>query len=233
MQMKMDKKQVHRFDKAAVRKMLEAEDEFISELLDSCEVPDSVEGKTIRRRNSESNCDLIASFFVWIIPDETLDEQYLLKTEESNGMLKTRKNIVDHKPRAQSAEELQQRLEIMQNKMKSKKSKPSERTMKKKQQKKLKKSAELKKQLISVAKSIKNEQIKERKGGAHNINGTLSQHHHVNGYDADVKPDIKPDIKSEKTFNEDGKMVFSKFEFSARPSQAKKSKKDSKWLCDI
>lgn len=143
-------------------------------------------------------------------------------------MLKTHKHIAEPKPRAQSAEELQQRLEIMQNKMKSKKSKPSERTIKKKQQKKLKKSAELKKQLISVAKSIKNEQIKERKGNSHNINGK-SLLHHVNGDDADVKPDIKPDIKPEKkTFNEDGKMVFSKFEFAARPSQAKKSKKDSK-----
>lgn len=47
MQMKMDKKRVHRFDKLAVRKLLEAEDEFISELLDSCEVPDAVEGKQI------------------------------------------------------------------------------------------------------------------------------------------------------------------------------------------
>lgn len=44
MQMKMDQKQVHRFDKGAVRKQLEAEDEFISELLDSCEVPDEIEG---------------------------------------------------------------------------------------------------------------------------------------------------------------------------------------------
>lgn len=144
-------------------------------------------------------------------------------------MLKPRKNIVEPKPRAQSAEELQQRLEIMQNKMKSKKSKPSERTIKKKQQKKLKKSAELKKQLISVAKSIKNEQIKERKGISHIANGTSVQSH-ANGDGADVKPDVKPDIKPEKTFNEEGKMVFSKFEFAARPSQAKKSKKDSKFL---
>lgn len=43
--MKMDKKPMHRFDKLTVRKMLEAENEFITELLDSCEVPDAVEGK--------------------------------------------------------------------------------------------------------------------------------------------------------------------------------------------
>lgn len=145
-------------------------------------------------------------------------------------MLKHRKNVVDRKPRAQSGEELQQRLEIMQNKIKSKKSKPSDRTLKKKQQKKLKKSAELKKQLISVAKSIKNEQIKERKGvnsNSRTTNGTSS--HYENGENVDEKPDIKPDVKPEKTFNEHGKIVFSKFEFAARPSQAKKSKKDSKY----
>lgn len=45
MQMKMDKIRVHRFDKLAVRKLLEAEDDFITELLDSCEVPDAIEGK--------------------------------------------------------------------------------------------------------------------------------------------------------------------------------------------
>lgn len=54
MQMKMDKKRVHRFDKVATRKLLEAEDEFISELLDSCEVPDAVEGKQIHYRPTMS-----------------------------------------------------------------------------------------------------------------------------------------------------------------------------------
>lgn len=179
-----------------------------------------------RSNQAKNLCEF--RFFSIRFPDETIDDQYLLKTEESNGMLKARRNIVEPKPRAQSAEELQQRLEIMQNKMKSKKSKPSERTIKKKQQKKLKKSAELKKQLISVAKSIKNEQIKERKGSIHSTNGNSLLH--VNGNDADMKPDIKPDVKQEKVFNEEGKMVFSKFEFAARPSQAKKSKKDSKFV---
>lgn len=163
---------------------------------------------------------------IFSFKDETLDEQYLLKTTESNGMRLPHRNLIEHKPRAQSADELQQRLEIMQNKMKSKKSKPSERTIKKKQLKKLKKSGDMKKQLISVAKSIKNEQMKERKAGK--FNGT--SYHSADGMDEDVKPDVKPDIKTEKTFNEDGKLVFSKFEFAARSSQAKKSKKESKSL---
>lgn len=98
--------------------------------------------------------------------------------------------------------------------MRSKKSKPSQRTLKKREQKKLKKTKQLKKKLVSVAKSIKNEKIKEERS--------------VNGTNEDVKPDVKPDIKPEKVFNEEGKIVFSKFEFAARPTQAKKSKKDSK-----
>lgn len=105
--------------------------------------------------------------------------------------------------------------------MKSKKTKPSARAIEKKKQKKLKKSKELKKKLISVAKSIKNEKVKEEKQAAV-ANGSASANN------VDVKPDVKADIKP-KVFNEDSKMVFSKFEFAAHPSQAKKSKKDSKY----
>lgn len=130
-------------------------------------------------------------------------------TQESNGTSK----------RAQTAEELQERLEIMRKKQTSKKSKPSERTLKKKQEKKLKKSKEMKKKLVSAAKSLKNEKMKE---GKVKVNDEDSKENIVNG--ADVKPDVKPS----KVFNEEGKMVFSKFEFAARTSQAKKSKKDSK-----
>lgn len=103
--------------------------------------------------------------------------------------------------------------------MQSKKTKPSARAIEKKKQKKLKKTKELKKKLISVAKSIKNEKVKEGKT-------TNTPDADANG--VDIKPDVKPDIKPAKIFNEDGKMVFSKFEFAARPSQAKKTKKDSK-----
>lgn len=93
----------------------------------------------------------------------------------------------------------------MKNKMQSKKSKPSERTIKKRQLKKLKKDKEFKKRVISVAKSTKNEQIKEEK------------------FLADNKDLVKPVV-----FNENKKLVFSKFEFSAQPSKAKKPKNKSK-----
>lgn len=92
----------------------------------------------------------------------------------------------------------------MTNKWKSKKSKPSERTIQKKQQKKLKKTKEFKKKMVSYAKSVKNEKVKEEKATADN----------------------KDDVKSKMVYNEEGKMVFPKFEFAAQKSKAKKSKKD-------
>lgn len=99
----------------------------------------------------------------------------------------------------------------MKNKIGSKKSKPSERTIKKRQLKKLKKDKEFKKKIVSVAKSLKNEKSKEDKFA-------------VKEEDDDSKADIKP----KPVFNEEGKMVFSKFQFAAQASKAKKNKHDSK-----
>lgn len=45
MQMKMEKKPPQKFDKKQILRILEFEDEFISTLFDSFEVPDSIEGK--------------------------------------------------------------------------------------------------------------------------------------------------------------------------------------------
>lgn len=155
--------------------------------------------------------------------DESFEDQYLLKTKGKPGKLKSKtlKSTED----GQSSVDLQQRLEIIRNKMKSKKTKPSARAIEKKKLKKLKKTKELKKKLISVAKSIKNEKVKEGKSTKtpDEANSTANS----NGNGVDIKPDIKLDVKP-KVYNEDGKMVFSKFEFAARASQAKKSKNESK-----
>lgn len=139
---------------------------------------------------------------------------------ESTGPAK-KKATNGESDRAQSAEELKERMETMRNKMSSKKSKPSDRALKKKQEKKMKKSRDLKKKLISAAKSIKNEQVKEGKVKAE-PQGAESK-----VFDGD---EVKPVVKTEKVFNEEGKIVFSKFEFAATPSQAKKGKKDSEYL---
>lgn len=110
----------------------------------------------------------------------------------------------------------------MQNKIKSKKVKASARAIEKKKQKKLKKTRDLQKKLISAAKSIKNE---KSKGGK-----TVKQANSEMDDSEDVKAEVKPDVKPAKTFNEEGKLVFSKFEFAAQPSRATKTKKDSKLL---
>lgn len=139
-----------------------------------------------------------------------------MQSKASDAIKKFPKYAPQSKLSAAHVEEAKLRFQhIMENKLRNKKAKPSKRTLKKREMKKLKKSNGFKKQVVSAAKSIKNEKIKEEKG--------------VNGSTEDVKPDIKPDVKPEKVFNEEGKIVFSKFEFAARPSQAKKSKKDSKF----
>lgn len=159
-------------------------------------------------------------FILFILfSDDSFDDQFLLKSK-IKSKLNARKSSQSPDDK-NSTVDMQQRLEIIRNKMKSKKAKPSARAIEKKKQKKLKKSKELKKKLISVAKSIKNEKVKEGK--------VVSTPAATNNNDVDVKPDIKPDIKPAKVFNEEGKMVFSKFEFAAQTSKAKKSKKDSKW----
>lgn len=110
-------------------------------------------------------------------------------------------------------------MDIMKNKMQSKKSKPSERALKKKQEKKMKKARDQKNKLVSAAKSIKNEKVKEGK-----VKVEAEQDTKDGVLDA---ADVKPDVKPAKVYNEEGKIVFSKFEFAARPSLAKKTKKDS------
>lgn len=131
-----------------------------------------------------------------------MDEFFLKNTKDKVPSKKIQSNV----QRAQTADDLQERLEVVKNKHKNKKSKPSERTIKKRQEKKLKKEKELKKRIISLTKSTKNEKIKEDK----------------------FMEDNKELVKPAAVFNEEGKMVFSKFEFAANPNKAKKSKKQSK-----
>lgn len=202
MQMKAPKGHA-RLNAGKMMDLLVKENEFITNLLAIYDVPDSVhDGKNIWPATN------IISFIVSPIPDDKQDELYLLKSKQKNPKLP----LKTASGRAQSANGLQERLETMKNKIGSKKSKPSEKTIKKRQLKKLKKDGELKKRMVTVAKSLKNERSKEGKLGAQ-----------VKAEPEDSKDDIKPVV-----FNEDAKMVFSKFEFASRPSQAKKSKKDSK-----
>jgi len=165
-----------KFNSNNMRKLMEQETEYISNLFAIFDVPDSVQ-------------------------DDNIDEQFLL-----NNIKSLKKSRLLQKPNpAQSSKDIQEKLEIMKNKWKSKKSKPSERTIQKREQKKLKKSKEFKKKLVSIAKSVKNEKIKEEKSN---------------------EDESKDDVKTTKIFNEEGKMGFPKFEFAAQKSKAKRSKKD-------
>lgn len=145
------------------------------------------------------------NIYLYVHSDDKIDEQFLLKSKQTSKKVAAQKPNVN---RAQSADALQERLETMKNKIGSKKSKPSERTLKKRQLKKLKKDKEFKKKMVSVAKSAKNEMAKEVK-------------HAIKEEMEDSKAKLNP------VYNEEGKMVFSKFEFAAQASKAKKSKSDS------
>lgn len=160
----------------------------------------------------------------FLFVDAAFDEQFLLKSKEifSKGKGKLNVRKIDRSEDTEPSVDMEQRLEIIRNKMKSKKTKPSARAIEKKKQKKLKKSKELKKKLISVAKSLKNEKVKE--GKSQKSTDAVES----NGVGVKPDPDVKPDIKPAKVFNEEGKIVFSKFEFAAQASRAKKTKKDSK-----
>lgn len=132
------------------------------------------------------------------IEDDDCDE-YLLpskKNEDETSNIQ-RKDI--------SIDELQERLKTIKNKMKSKKKPMSERAQKKREAKKLKKNKEFKKVLVSAAKAVKNERHKQLIDNE------------------DGKKDIKP-VKPKPVFNEEGKIVFSKFDFASHPgAKVKKS----------
>lgn len=115
----------------------------------------------------------------------------------------------DSNSRAQNAEELEDRLNIIKNKMKAKKNKISERGMKKREAKKLKKNKEIKKILVSAQKAMQNENVKVVKSNQVKKEETVEL----------------PKIKS--VFNAEGKIVFSKIDFSSTTGgKSKKSKKD-------
>lgn len=60
--MKMDTKLLQKFDKQKIRQILEFEDEFISTLFDSFEVPESIEGKSNLSINLVTNQKILIFF---------------------------------------------------------------------------------------------------------------------------------------------------------------------------
>lgn len=97
--------------------------------------------------------------------------------------------------------------------MKTKKGPQTEKSRKKKEAKKLKKNKEFKKVLVSAAKSMKNEKAKQSGG-----NGDDDD-------DKESKKDIKPVIPK-PVFNEEGKIVFSKFDFAQKKKKSHKNPRE-------
>lgn len=98
--------------------------------------------------------------------------------------------------------------EIMANKMKNKNNKLSDRGARRKERKKLTKDKQkLKKTLVTVNKAMKNGKIKQERPDE----------------DKQAIQKIKP------VFNQEGKMVFSKFDFAAGPMNKEKNK-NSEWM---
>ncbi|KAL5277928.1 SURF6 family protein [Megaselia abdita] len=182
MQLKMPQNQQNsfKFDKGKMKKLLQEENDYIVDLLTTFDVPNSVE-------------------------DEQLTEMYLLSSKEAKKL----ENGSSSNSRAQTAEELEDRLNIIKNKMKAKKKKISERGMKKREAKKLKKNKEFKKILVSASKAMHNENVKVIKSDQ-------------------IKKEDDGELPKVKTvFNAEGKIVFSKIDFASSPGgKFKKSKKD-------
>uniref|UniRef100_W8BZ17 Surfeit locus protein 6 n=1 Tax=Ceratitis capitata TaxID=7213 RepID=W8BZ17_CERCA len=159
---------------------------------------------SLMRTENERIMDMLLTYNV---PDSIEDIQYddyLLDNDKSAAKAKNALGI----RKAAPIDELQDRLNIIKNKMKAKKRPASERSQKKREAKKLRKNKEVKKILVSAAKSIKNEHQKL-------LNAE------------DDRNEDKKDIKKlvpKPVFNEEGKIVFSKFDFASHPgAKVKKS----------
>ncbi|XP_065355104.1 surfeit locus protein 6 homolog [Calliphora vicina] len=154
--------------------------------------------QTFMRSENEKIIDLLLTYNV---PDSIEDndcDAYLLTNS------KTVSKSMPAKQKASSIDELEDRLNTIKNKMKTKKGPISEKSRKKKEAKKLKKNKEFKKVLISAAKSMKNEHSKHSNGDEE---------------EQESKQDIKP-VMAKPVFNEDGKIVFSKFDFAQKKKKS-------------
>lgn len=197
-----------KLNKAKMVKLLQEENDYVTNLLLICDVPYSTPtGSYIVRM--EFHC--VNPLLLTLVPP--LDESDGLYIN-LNGKNANRKAVkLNGETRTAKKEEVDEdvRTEIMANKMKYKKNKLSERGLKKKAAKDKK----LKKTLVTAGKSLKNSLLKQEKN------------------DPDQKVDTKPDKKLpfKPVYNSDGKLVFSKFDFAAGTTSLIKNKK-SKWRVD-
>lgn len=190
-----------KFNKAAMVKLLQEENDFVSNLLLICDVPYTAPtGLFFLPQFSGS---LSFNTLVRLFTDES-DELYI----NMNGKKANRKHVKLNGAAQKEEVDEDVRTEIMANKMKHKKNKLSERGLKKKEMKKAKEQ-KLKKTLVSAGKALKNGMIKTQ--GKSDPDPV------------DTKPDKKLPFKP--VYNSDGKLVFSKFDFAAGTTSLMKNRK--------
>lgn len=151
--------------------------------------------------------------------DEDTYEDYLLPDKENK---KKGKGKVLAKSNDEDVD-VDERIASIKNKLRQKKGPTTERQQKRREAKKLKRVKGVQKLLQSSGKSLKNENIKQKKLQ----NGVKSEK--ISDADGeDSKALIKP-VKTEPVYNEEAKIVFSKIDFASAPGKkAKKSHQNPK-----
>ncbi|ALC47332.1 Surf6, partial [Drosophila busckii] len=153
--------------------------------------------------------------------DDDTYEDYLLSDDENAPKGKGKTNKA--KKANPENEDVDERLASMKNKLRQKKGPTTEKQKKRREAKKMKNSKGVKKLLQSSAKTLKNENIKQKKLK----NGLVKME---NGHmEADESKELIKPVKIQPVFNEESKIVYSKIDFAANPGQkAKKSHQNPK-----
>ncbi|XP_017104197.2 surfeit locus protein 6 homolog [Drosophila bipectinata] len=155
--------------------------------------------------------------------DEETYEDYLLPDKKGGTKKKNKKLKLPSKKTANSDDgDVNERIASIKNKLRQKKKPTTEKQQKRREAKKLKRSKGVQKLLLSSAKNLKNENVKQQK---------LKKGVIKSEQDADQE-DSKGQIKSVKVqpvYNQEAKIVYSKVDFAANPGgKTKKSHKNPK-----
>ncbi|KAH8369123.1 hypothetical protein KR009_002008 [Drosophila setifemur] len=149
--------------------------------------------------------------------DEDTYEDYLLSDDEGVGSKKLKKLRLQ----AKKAEDVDERIASIKNKLRQKKTPTTERQQKRRENKKLKRSKGVQK-LLSSAKNLKNEEVKHQKLK----NGFVKTEQNADAEDS--KADVKS-VKLQPVYNQEAKIVYSKVDFAANPGgKTKKSHQNPK-----
>ncbi|XP_022215802.1 surfeit locus protein 6 homolog [Drosophila obscura] len=144
--------------------------------------------------------------------DDDTYEDYLLSDTEEAPKKKSKKQ----KENGDADLDLEERLASMKNKLRQKKGPTTERQQKRREAKKMKRSKGVQKLMLSSAKNLKNENVKQKK-----LTNGVVKHEEEDGDSKDSKALIKA-VKQLPVYNQEGKIVYSKVDFAATPGGKQK-----------